>query len=67
MVNSLRLIARKSRLIETSKEYAEKVTETIGGFTGVHLGIFAHTQTKTISYADFDWTDFRFETKKIEE
>ena len=23
--------------------------------------IFSHTLSKTISYADFDWTDFRFE------
>ena len=61
MVNSLRLIARKSRLIETSKEYAEKVTETIGGFTGVHLGIFAHTLSSVISHADFDWTDYKFD------
>ena len=36
-------------------------TETIGGFCGVHIGIFAHTLTKIISHADFDWTDFVFQ------
>ena len=35
-------------------------TETIGGFCGVHLGIFAHTLSNVISHADFDWTDFVF-------
>lgn len=33
-------------------------TETIGGFTGVHLGIFAHTLNASVSHADFDWTNF---------
>ena len=42
-------------------EYRYLSTETIGGFTGVHLGIFAHTLSETISCADFDWTDFQFE------
>jgi alpha-N-arabinofuranosidase len=39
-------------------DYRYLSTETIGGFTGVHLGIFTHTKTKNISHADFDWTDF---------
>lgn len=43
------------------QDYRYLSTENIGGFCGVHLGIFAHTLSKTISYADFDWTDFRFE------
>ena len=30
------------------------------GFCGVHIGIFAHTLNKTVSQADFDWTDFEF-------
>ena len=41
-------------------DYRYLSTETIGGFCGVHIGIFAHTLTKTISHADFDWTDFEF-------
>ena len=52
-------------------DYRYLSTETIGGFCGVHIGIFAHTLiteqsspthslSKTISYADFDWTDFNF-------
>ena len=36
-------------------DYRYLSTETIGGFCGVHLGIFAHTLSKTISYADFDY------------
>ena len=35
-------------------------TETIGGFCGVHIGIFAHTLSSTVSHADFDWTEFKF-------
>lgn len=42
-------------------DYRYLSTETIGGFCGVHIGIFAHTLTKTISHADFDWTEFRFD------
>ena len=42
------------------QDYRYLSTETIGGFCGVHLGIFAHTLSKTISHADFDWTDFKF-------
>jgi alpha-N-arabinofuranosidase len=41
-------------------DYRYLSTETIGGFCGVHIGIFAHTLTKAISHADFDWTDFQF-------
>jgi alpha-N-arabinofuranosidase len=36
-------------------DYRYLSTETIGGFTGVHLGIFAYTLSKTVSYADFDY------------
>ena len=42
------------------QDYRYLSTETIGGFCGVHIGIFTHTLTKTISYADFDWTNFEF-------
>jgi alpha-N-arabinofuranosidase len=42
----------------TRMDYRYLSTETIGGFCGVHFGIFAHTKTKNISYADFDWTEF---------
>ena len=41
-------------------DYRYLSTETIGGFCGVHIGIFAHTLSKTISHADFDWTEFKF-------
>ena len=41
------------------QDYRYLSTETIGGFTGVHLGIFSYT-LMTESYADFDWTDFEF-------
>ena len=39
------------------QDYRYLSTETIGGFCGVHIGIFAHTLSKAISYADFDWTE----------
>ena len=39
-------------------------TETIGGFCGVHIGIFAHTLSSVISHADFDWTDLKFVYKE---
>ena len=42
-------------------DYRYLSTETIGGFCGVHIGIFAHTLQQTISHADFDWTDFQFD------
>ena len=42
-------------------DYRYLSTETIGGFCGVHIGIFAHTLSSVISHADFDWTDFKFE------
>ena len=42
-------------------DYRYLSTETIGGFCGVHIGIFAHTLSNIISHADFDWTDFKFE------
>lgn len=41
-------------------EYRYLSTETIGGFTGVHLGLFAQSKTKCDAYADFDW--FRYVT-----
>ena len=40
-------------------EYRYLSTETIGGFTGVHLGLFAQTKEKTDkSFADFDWFEY---------
>ena len=45
------------------QDYRYLSTETIGGFCGVHIGIFAHTLNKTQSYADFDWTDFNFKAQ----
>ena len=36
-------------------DYRYLSTETIGGFCGVHIGIFSHTLTKNISHADFDY------------
>ena len=36
-------------------DYRYLSTETIGGFCGVHIGIFAYTLTKNISHADFDY------------
>jgi len=44
-------------------DYRYLSTETIGGFCGVHIGIFAHTLSSVISHVDFDWTDFMFENK----
>jgi alpha-N-arabinofuranosidase len=35
-------------------DYRYLCTETIGGFCGVHIGIFAHALSKTVSHADFD-------------
>ena len=42
-------------------DYRYLSTETIGGFCGVHIGIFAHTLSSVISHADFDWTNFEFD------
>lgn len=33
-------------------------TETIGGFTGVHLGIFHQGNKAPYGYADFDWFEY---------
>ena len=44
-------------------EYRYLSTETIGGFTGVMLGVFAQAQDKDCKgFADVDW--FRYETKE---
>lgn len=40
-------------------EYRYLSTETIGGFTGVYLGLFAQTDKKTSAYTDVDWFDYR--------
>ena len=42
------------------QDYRYLSTETIGGFCGVHLGIFVHSLSGVSSYADFDWTEFKF-------
>lgn len=36
-------------------EYRFLSTETIGGFTGVMLGLFAHSKETTDGYVDVDW------------
>lgn len=33
-------------------------SETAGGFTGIYLGLFAHSKTENSSYADFDWFEY---------
>lgn len=41
-------------------EYRYLSTETIGGFTGVHLGLFTQSEDKTSSsFADFDWFEYK--------
>lgn len=38
-------------------EYRYLSTETIGGFTGVHFGLFIESDAPSGSYADFDWIE----------
>lgn len=42
-------------------EYRYLSTETIGGFTGVHFGLFIQSDSPSDSYADIDW--FEYKTK----
>lgn len=42
-----------------SMEYRYLSTETIGGFTGVHLGLFVQNSRPTKGYADFDFFDYQ--------
>jgi alpha-N-arabinofuranosidase len=46
--------------VELAKmEYRFLSTETIGGFTGVMLGLFAHCGNETSAgYADVDWFEY---------
>ena len=40
-------------------EYRFLSTETIGGFTGVMLGLFAQSEKETNGYVDVDWFEYR--------
>ena len=40
-------------------EYRFLSTETIGGFTGVMLGLFAQSKEQTNGYADIDWFEYK--------
>jgi alpha-N-arabinofuranosidase len=40
-------------------EYRFLSTETIGGFTGVMLGIFAQSKEQTNGYVDVDWFEYK--------
>ena len=40
-------------------EYRFLSTETIGGFTGVMLGLFTQCQTETNGFVDVDWLEYR--------
>ena len=40
-------------------EYRFLSTETIGGFTGVMLGLFAQSNSKTNGYVDIDWFEYK--------
>ena len=42
-------------------EYRFLSTETIGGFTGVMLGLFTQCKEQTDGYVDVDW--FEYNTK----
>ena len=39
-------------------EYRFLSTETIGGFTGVMLGLFAQSKGQTDGYVDVDWFEY---------
>ena len=46
--------------VELAKmEYRFLSTETIGGFTGVMLGIFAQSKDETNGYVDVDWFEYQ--------
>ena len=40
-------------------EYRFLSTETIGGFTGVMLGLFTQSEVQTDGYVDVDWFEYR--------
>lgn len=49
-----------TNFIELAKmEYRFLSTETIGGFTGVMLGLFAQSNSKTNGYVDIDWFEYK--------
>ena len=49
-----------TNFIELAKmEYRFLSTETIGGFTGVMLGLFAQSNSKTDGYVDIDWFEYK--------
>ena len=39
-------------------DYRYLSTETIGGFTGVHFGLYIQSESPADSYADFDWFEY---------
>ena len=39
-------------------EYRFLSTETIGGFTGVMLGLFTQNSQETTGYVDIDWFEY---------
>ena len=39
-------------------EYRFLSTETIGGFTGVMLGLFTQSSKDTTGYVDVDWFEY---------
>ena len=40
-------------------EYRFLSTETIGGFTGVMLGLFTQSKEVTDGYVDIDWFEYK--------
>lgn len=40
-------------------EYRYLSTETIGGFTGVHFGLYAESDSPSKAYADVDWFEYK--------
>ena len=49
-----------TNFIELAKmEYRFLSTETIGGFTGVMLGLFTQSNSKTNGYVDIDWFEYK--------
>ena len=44
-------------------EYRFLSTETIGGFTGVMLGLFAQSSQETTGYVDIDWFEYNDKAK----
>ena len=46
---------------ETAAVYNSRFlsTETVGGFTGTYLALFAGSNQPTGGYADFDWFDYQ--------